>query len=311
MRFAVESWSTDYGSATSDLELATPKYPVETDVEVATGDWAPRSVATDVEPCKNILLTDGVRRVDARVWIQDREGRTRPGLCASYAAGVVRCDGRAEVIAAQVQRGLFTPASGAESIETRHGTFEMRAVAGDSPEQLSLALQQRMTELEVTLAAECPAAELIVIDGPLLGRQQVANAIGYVKTHHVAYLPDVVSDVVAQLQPRQRTPLFLTTTSWSRYSWYLKLPSPPAHPWSGVVRCEASANLAVEQVVRLADIATASLPKFASEPHRDPRAPQNLYPIAGLEQVLRHRLGDPQLIYRALCAAAASVTASA
>ena len=31
---------------------------------------------------------------------------------------------------------------------------------------------------------------------------------------------------------------------------------------------------------------------YASEQHKEPRAPQNLYPIAGLEQELRRRLGD-------------------
>ena len=39
-------------------------------------------------------------------------------------------------------------------------------------------------------------------------------------------------------------------------------------------------------------------------PPKDPRAPQNLYPIAGLERELRRRLGDPALLYRSLRAAA-------
>ena len=42
------------------------------------------------------------------------------------------------------------------------------------------------------------------------------------------------------------------------------------------------------------------MPRYASEPHKDPRAPQNLYPIGGLERELRRRLGDPDLLYRAL-----------
>jgi hypothetical protein len=45
---------------------------------------------------------------------------------------------------------------------------------------------------------------------------------------------------------------------------------------------------------------TATLPPYASEPHKDPRAPQNLYPIAGLERALRRRLGDQHVLYRAL-----------
>ena len=51
---------------------------------------------------------------------------------------------------------------------------------------------------------------------------------------------------------------------------------------------------------------TALLPGFASAAHKDPRAPQNLYPIAGLERELRRRLGNPLLLFRALRAQAAS-----
>jgi hypothetical protein len=61
----------------------------------------------------------------------------------------------------------------------------------------------------------------------------------------------------------------------------------------------------VPEAVALADQVTAALPRFASEAHKDGRAPQNLYPIAGLERDLRHRLGDPQILYRALRQAAA------
>jgi hypothetical protein len=42
------------------------------------------------------------------------------------------------------------------------------------------------------------------------------------------------------------------------------------------------------------------LPLVASEPHLDPRAPQNLVPTAALERQLRHRMGDRGLVYRAL-----------
>ena len=38
--------------------------------------------------------------------------------------------------------------------------------------------------------------------------------------------------------------------------------------------------------------------------HKDARAPQNLYPIGGLERELRRRLGDSRLLYRALRSAA-------
>jgi hypothetical protein len=74
-------------------------------------------------------------------------------------------------------------------------------------------------------------------------------------------------------------------------------------PWSGVVRLECSADLPVAEVTRLGDLTAHVLPPLASVPHKDPRAPQNLVPIGGLERELRHRLGDQQILYRALRAA--------
>ena len=95
-------------------------------------------------------------------------------------------------------------------------------------------------------------------------------------------------------------------TNWSRFSWYLRLPAPHGGPWSAIVRCVASAELAPAAAISLANTATAALPRFASEGHKDSRAPQNLYPVGGLERELRRRLGDQALLYRALRVAAGS-----
>jgi hypothetical protein len=92
-------------------------------------------------------------------------------------------------------------------------------------------------------------------------------------------------------------------TSWWRNSWYLQLPRTSGVPWSGVVRLECSADLLLAEVTRLGDLTAACCP-LASAPHKDPRAPQNLVPIGGLERELRHRLGDQHVLYRALRAAA-------
>src|SRR5439155_26847183 len=89
-----------------------------------------------------VLFTDGVRRVEAQVWVEAPDGSTRPGICASYAAGAVRCDGKAELVVVEVRRGLFTAAPNAETIGTALGDFEVRAVGSDAPDKLSLCLQQ-------------------------------------------------------------------------------------------------------------------------------------------------------------------------
>ena len=56
----------------------------------------------------------------------------------------------------------------------------------------------------------------------------------------------------------------------------------------------------------MANLSQATLCRYASVEYKDSRAPQNLYPIAGLERDLRRRLGDNRLLYRALRVAAAA-----
>ncbi|MDP8970179.1 MAG: hypothetical protein M3N52_06745 [Actinomycetota bacterium] len=309
MRFAVELWPPGYGPPADDLDGLEPtSAAVDLGVEVAAAKWAPLCV-DGAEAAGCVTFVDGVRRIDARVWITAGQDKTRAGLCASYAAGAVRCDatsGRVEL--ARVRRGLFSTA-GAEAVLTRAGDYSPLAVGGDGDDELVAGVQQRLRELEIAVAHAVSGGDLVVIDGPLRGRQQVPGAVGYVKTHRVAYLPPLVADVVAGLRPGQRTPLFAMTTSWSRFSWYLRLPVGVAghsgHPWAGVARLEASADLPVAEAVALAHRTAATLPRFASAAYKDPRSPQNLYPIGALERELRRRLGDPALLYRMLRAAAA------
>lgn len=306
MRFSVETWAPEYGSPTGDEVLEPGDTPVDAEVEVRSADWSPLSAPPDTSPSPSVLFVDGVLRVDARIWVVGDDHVDRPGLCGSYAAGAVRCADGAVLVAAEARHGLFTSAPGATSVDTPHARFEVRAVAGEGNDQLMIGLQQRMRELEVGVAVQVGSdAELVVVDGPLTDRQAVPGAIGYVKTHHARYLPEDLSETVGKLSPGQRTPIFLATTKWSRYSWYLRLPGEVSHDWAGIVRCEASADLDRDEVVGLADRVSVTLPRFASAAHKDARAPQNLYPIGGLERELRRRLGDPDLLYRSLRVAAA------
>jgi hypothetical protein len=73
----------------------------------------------------------------------------------------------------------------------------------------------------------------------------------------------------------------------------------------GVARIECGGDLTAAAAITLADLAQVTLVRYASAEYKDARAPQNLYPIAGLERELRRRLGEPALLYRALRAAAA------
>jgi hypothetical protein len=300
VKFSIEPWAPDYGTPLSpDLEQ-TSSVP-DVDIEMPGSRWQP--LAPTIEPASSILFVDGVRRVDANIWIGDDSPVL--GICATYAAGAVRSDGSAMLVAAEVRRGLFTSSPDAEKVATRHGSYEVRATTGSSSEELWLGLQQRMGELEQEVSSGHLDAEMVVTDGPLrTGRG--TQTVGYVKTHHVQYLPPALHGVLAALRAGERTPMFLMTTAWSRYSWYMRLPGGGDGPLAGVVRCEASADQDVAAARRIADRVAVTLPRFASERHKDPRAPQNLYPIGGLERELRRRLGDQHLLYRALQVAASA-----
>lgn len=325
MKFAVDGWDPGYGS-TFEVgdELDAAAAQVQLEFERAVADWGPvRPVVPTTTPSR-VLFVDGVRRIEARAWIDDPPDRLADGrastaseaICASYAAGVVCCTGtRAHLDRWQPRRGLFTVAAHAESIRTSAGVYAARLAERRAQQPLagalSRALQNQLAELELEVAAGARAEapdhdDLLVVDGPLSGRTALPRAIGYVKSHHSAYLPPDLHAGVGRLRAGERTPVFRIGDGWARYSWYLRLPGAPGAPWAGVVRVECSPDLPVAGVIELATLTQAVLPRFASAEYKDTRAPQNLYPIAGLERELRHRLGDPRLLYRALRAAASA-----
>jgi hypothetical protein len=197
-----------------------------------------------------------------------------------------------------VERGLFTSAPAAD-VTTVVGTYGVKATKGTTAEELWLGIQQRMGALEAAVTRSAGGAELLVVDGPLSHARDLENAVGYIKTQKVQYLPLELRQVLTALPAGYRTPLFLTTTGWSRYSWYLRLAN-HAGPAGGLVRCEIDADMSGVEAARVATKVSATLPRYASARHKDPRAPQNLYPIGGLERELRHRLGDRELAMRAL-----------
>ncbi len=309
VRIAVDGWDPSMGSSTSPLErMATSPGPVDAGVEVPAAAWAPRTPSCG--PATGpVRFVDGVRRIEGQLWLTPPGERTRQALAASIAAGTVCCEGtQATVEACEVQRLIVGPAGVLPTVTTGAGEFIGRAVADDDADTLRAGVQERLRRLERRLLAGAADSDLLIVDGPLDGAVAIDHAVGYVKSHHVAYLDDEVARTVADLAPGQRSPVFLATSSWTRFSWYLRLPSgrTPAgdgaagHPWAGVVRCEVSGDLPVADVVVLADRTTATLPRFASQPHKDRRAPQNLYPIGGLERQLTHRLGDAAHVLRSL-----------
>ena len=318
MRFSVDGWDPTYGMSL-ELEdyLGESTASVEVNIERPADRWRP----IDPDPRQALpaalLFVDGVRRIEARVWIDDDTPATEASaaLCASYAAGVVCCcNQQAHVAKVETRRGLFTVAPHATDITTWAGQYTAYRTAANAAAPLSVtlsqALQRRLGEVEVQTAIAARAAmpehgvppdgDLLVVDGPLRGRQHLPRTLGYIKSHRTTYLPPDLNALVGTLAPGQRTPVFLMGTSWDRHTWYLRLPGASGAPWAGVVRIECSADLPIYEVARLAGLSQVCLGRFASAAYKDARAPQNLYPIAGLERELRRRLGDPRLLYRAL-----------
>ncbi|HEX6471785.1 MAG TPA: hypothetical protein VF069_21985 [Streptosporangiaceae bacterium] len=315
----IDPWDPDYGTslsaeAISELDATTAE--LDLDIEVPAASWAPITPAASRTRPRTLLIADGVRRIDARVWVNKPSELPIPGFAASYAAGLVRCEpgtgSLAMLTGVGIRRSLFTPSHWVMHLRTTAGDYTVETTPDATVEKLAQALQQRLTELEVQLATEYRATaddeDLLIVDGPLRGRSHLPRTVGYIKTHHAPYLSGSPATVVGALAEGQRTPVFLVGTRWRRHSWYLRLPTRSTAPWAGIARCEAATNLSAKELTELADITTLLLPGLAGVDYKDPRAPQNLIPIGGLEKLLRHRLGHRELLYRALRVAATRLT---
>jgi hypothetical protein len=302
-RISLATWPADYGSPVGDDGVTETATVVQTDIEVPDAAWAPRAV--DTPPAPVVWFVDGVRRMESWAWLTADDGRTTRGLFASWAAGAIRCDGAAVIEQCEVQRGLFSARKGAPGLLAGSSggiVFAPRDAQADTDAGLRNALQAAMRATEFDIAREVGEPDdLVFLDGPVRGRTH-PRTVGYIKTQQVSYLTEALRLTVEKLAVGQRTPLFLTKSqNWQHWSWYLRLSDHGDHPWESVVRCEApKEGVDLPAAIVLADEATATLPRYASQPHRDVRAPQNLYPIGGLERCLQHRLGSAAVIARHL-----------
>jgi hypothetical protein len=311
VKLHVDAWDPSYGVAfeATDGPQAQSSAQIQPDIELPAAVWHPIDPPPGLQPPGTVLVVDGVQRIDARVWVTDDEGTTHPGVAASYAAGVVCCEldrGIARIATTRIERGLFTPLETLPPIVAGSIRYPARRVSRGEPKDLALGVQRHMRALEVGVSGEERTDDdLLIVDGPLQERAHLPRALGYIKTHRVEYLPAELTAIVTSLRSGQRSPVFLLGTSWHRFAWYLRLPGPAGSPWAGIVRAECSADLLPADAVSLAHLSAVTLPRFASTAYKDPRAPQNLIPIAGLERKLRAMLGDARLLHRALAKAAA------
>lgn len=303
-RLHVEGWAPEYGSSFDTDAALADDAKVDERVEVADA-WAP--IAGHDDGVAEVAFVDGVRRIDARLTIDDPEGPV-PGICGSYGVGAVvwnRNTPRSEITHAGVHRlAVFGNGRGAPiPVAGPQLAYRSESVADSDPGMLIQHFHGAMRKAEAVLAEKLAQDGVFVVaDGPI-NDLSATEKVGYIKSHRAPYLSPATQPVVGRLEPGERTPLFLIGMggNYPRYSWYQRLARVNGgHSWTGIVRCEVSSHVELATAQRVADRAAALLPQVASQAHIDPRAPQNLVPIAALERDLRRRLGDAAFVYRAL-----------
>ena len=300
-RLYVDDWSPDYGPSLDAPEERNLTEQVDTTVETDHWRALPGSVSGRFT---EVAVVDGVRRVDARLTLMEPFETPIPGLAATFGTGSAlwRPEEPSCRFGRQAAERMVVMGKGRRAQAEEIGGLRMTTASAPGDQHLDLLeiVQERMREAEARLAAELAgtAGRLVVADGRL-SYGAPASVVGYVKSQQAVYLEGLHLPLVGQLAAGERTPVFSIEGKHPRYSWYLSLAEVPfGSPWAGVARCEVMAEGGLESAVEAADATAAWLPHLASEKHVDPRAPQNLVPIAALERELRKSMGDSRMTER-------------
>ena len=300
-----DPWMPDYGMG---FEVAADEPSGAVDPFVETEDWttgrsgAPRAGA--------LVFVDGVRRVELRV-LATHGARRAAGLFGSYAVGSVWSNGEAHFGGPVLRRALVLGgALQAQPVVAGELEFEAECEPSTEPDAPLARLQTLMRAQEAELAKGIASGPhlLVLADGPLAYTfydvPTVSPVVGVVKRSAREYLEPAQAELLATLALAQRTPVFAIgdeNARERRYSWYVRIGrvGPGQHDRSALVRCEVRAGIGLDAAIDVAGRVAASLPLYAGRPW-DARTPQNVVPIAALEQWLRHRMGDTRLVRRTL-----------
>jgi len=301
----LDPWGAEYEGS---IQIGDEDEPVPVDIRVEQAGWGAIRPSPGPPPGR-IAFVDGVRRVEHRLLVADEE-RTVFGLLGSFGVGAVLVDGRARVAHEGIGRALVTggglkldafgaPVGGHASL-----LFEPRSEPDNTPVAPVEGLQKAMRREEASLAERLSAeVEVVFLDGPLTFLTAArGSVVGFVKRLLRSYLDPSAHALLPRLEVGERTPLFLVPGKDPRYSWYLRIARGRAieSALTGVVRLEARAARGLAESKALADLSARELPRFASTATHDARAPQNLFPIGGLEARLKHLLGDSAFVRRAI-----------
>ncbi len=302
-RIRLDSWEPEYTAPAE--RLLQERAERQAQPLAADGPWRAKSEAR--EWSGPLIFVDGRFRSEAPLYLNEARA-----LLVSMAVGAVALwPQQAHFLPKSfaVARYLLAPAG---SWPLPHFTaaqdlrYQLVEAAGEYEDLRAAAMQLRQA-LEMKVGDELrglyPDA-LILHDGPLhrISQAESLGRLGYAKTHHRAYLSEEHARLLSELAPAERTPVFTFLRGERRfYSWYLRLPLQPERPYAAaatLLRVETAAPQ--DEALRLADVSLGVFPRLASRPFRDPRAPQNLVPVAALERELGRLLGSPKLLRRRL-----------
>jgi hypothetical protein len=306
----LDPWSVDYGSAVGfDEEDPGEEPSFEVDAFVETEDWSSGRVPAPVAFPESVAFVDGVQRIEYWARVDDGETLAEAAFASVGVGSVVSRAGNATLACDYTQRvfGVGGPVAAQPMVVQCGGReliYEVARADETGQHAVYQAIAIRRRDLEHACVQKMLASHPLVIADGRLDRPEVTQnqLVGVAKTLHQLYVRGEQRALIARLAPGQRTPVFLIGDSWgSRYSWFLRLPHTRSihHSYAGIVRLEVPVASA-QAPVAVADMLTHNLPRFASRPEHDPRAPQNLLPVGALEKRLRHELGDVAFIRRSI-----------
>lgn len=306
MAWKLEAWNPEYAlpERIGDEEEAGGLEDIKIHYE---GDWVAHTpLIVEFHDWPIVYFVDGRQRIDAQ--IADAGGRR--ALLATVIAGAVLRDGAGiRPVGDPIKRHILLYSGDLEEPlppGLRH--YEPIQTTKSDPASLRSKVTEVMRHLEASLVNTLEGG-LVIVDGQIFPGEQTYHAperlLGYTKTQAAAYLGPDQQALLYALKPYQRTPIFqipgyALPRPLDVFSWYVRLPlEPHATFYSGaaLLRIETP-TLEPSEAVRLADLSVSLFCTLASSPAKDPRAPQNLIPVGGLEQWLGRHLGQAEVVRR-------------
>lgn len=296
LKLKIDPWSSDYGPS---LHLQDTETIPEVNLDLE-GEWKAHD-PQPTDPLKEVALIDGVRRMELNLRLEDEARSMKAAIGTLGCGALVIKPGEPQSL---TQALRYVDVRAYLLVDAPDGPTLPNLTTLANATDLMMTLQNKMRETEAIMADRVSEeVELVIADGPLQNTHSLKHEVlGYIKSQHQQLLERKEMDLVRQLQPGQRTPIFSLgqDTKYHRLSWYLRLDSPAQDETvlAGIVRLEMDAKYGLQQAQKRADQLGTLLPKLKNSRHRDARSPQNLVPIAVLERAVRHRLGDPALRQR-------------